>query len=769
MQTKTTVFPTNRAIKNYIDKNIHNNSILPNLIGIEEFFSKAKIVENKKEAMAYQRVLFLREAIKDVEFKKLGFSREFLKFIKDSRFIFKFFDELRGELVNFDSINLADTYSEYETHIKILEKLYLNYKDLLHKNGYFDQITIDNYTLNLNFLKDRDFLLKIDGYLTNFELQLIDNISKVTNIEIEIDIDELNSKMVEKLKNYGFNLEVGYKYLINFSTKEIVKFSNLSIDISNTTLISFPDRLSQAEYIFKLLHQFIEIEQIEPEKIALVLPDDSFVDILKLFDDNRNLNFAMGESFINSEFYKKLNTIYHYSIYRDKKDFETLKVLNIVEIANLYINRFSENGFLLFEEFLNSIGVSDEIVLNELYKLSKFKDYLNSYTLKELIFFFLQNLKELSISDVGGGRVRVIGVLESRMVEFERVIIPDFNDGYVPKISEKELFLNSEIKSISLLPTSSDREALQKQLYKKLISNSKKSVITFVKSNLQMGSKFINELNLKEIEGEKISLFEDKNINRWDKDIVDLDSNYLDKPLSATKLKTFLDCKRKFYFRYIKNIKEENFNIENSAFSGVVIHQALCEIYQQKEHYESVEELRDKLIKAIKNIKKTNIERFDLDLFIYNFEPFLLNEVTRFKKGFKVIGVEKEFNVTLSDINLVGKIDRVDRLNGKLTLIDYKFQNSLKIDSEKTLENSKDFQFAFYYYGAKDLYSQDIEEALFYDLKNQKIEIEQTLIQKVELLKVKIEEYKKFDRVYKKAEKIDVCRFCPYKTICNSG
>ena len=81
----------------------------------------------------------------------------------------------------------------------------------------------------------------------------------------------------------------------------------------------------------------------------------------------------------------------------------------------------------------------------------------------------MQRLSDIRIDDVGGGKVTVMGLLETRGVAFRGVIIVDFNEGYVPRISEKDLFLNSTIREHSGLPTGADRQDLQKHYYYQLI------------------------------------------------------------------------------------------------------------------------------------------------------------------------------------------------------------------------------------------------------------------------------------------------------------
>ena len=62
---KLLVFPTSRAIRDYINSIKGENRLLPFLLTIDEFFKKSIIFDNLKYCEEEQRVLFLNEAIKN--------------------------------------------------------------------------------------------------------------------------------------------------------------------------------------------------------------------------------------------------------------------------------------------------------------------------------------------------------------------------------------------------------------------------------------------------------------------------------------------------------------------------------------------------------------------------------------------------------------------------------------------------------------------------------------------------------------------------------
>lgn len=82
-------------------------------------------------------------------------------------------------------------------------------------------------------------------------------------------------------------------------------------------------------------------------------------------------------------------------------------------------------------------------------------------------------LDQIKLSYVGGGKVTVMGLLESRGLSFDGVVILDFNEDFVPKRSINELFLNNEVRKKAGLISYERRENLQRLYYENLMKNAK--------------------------------------------------------------------------------------------------------------------------------------------------------------------------------------------------------------------------------------------------------------------------------------------------------
>ncbi|WP_187647405.1 PD-(D/E)XK nuclease family protein [Nitrosophilus labii] len=776
---KLYVFPTSRALRKEREKLLQNESFLPKLTTIDDFETRAVIVPSKVYANDDTRLILLKKAADFKDFKKLHIDDEFFRFIKNSSYFFRFFEELENERVKFDLLKEADIYAEYSEHIEILEFLKKRYEKLLDKHGYFDNITLPKeYILNENYLKGFESVtIKLEGFLTNFELEILEKASKITEIVIEYKCNKYNKKMTQRFEKYDFKLEDGYLYRLNISEKSYKKVEQLK-NRCKGRYISFLNRISQVAYVKKKIDEFIK-SGIEPENIAIILPDESFKEYLDLFDTLNNLNFAMGFDFSKSEVFKALS-IFEESLKISNIETEyEIKKFGLEDIVEKWKER--SNRTLSFEEFRLLIedfllfARKDEtkILKEELEDFSFLYPYLKDYSLKKILHIFINRLREKKLDDTKGGKITVLGLLETRGVDFEAVIVPDFNEGLVPKPSEKDLFLDSVLRKKASLPTKKDRENLQKYYYYELFRKAKFAAVSYVENEIDSKSRFLEELDFLEkerYEGKSLNkiLLDFKETNFFeDRDIV-IDYDFSEEFISSTKLKDFLECPRRFYYKYIKGLKDFPMPsiLPKNNEAGNILHESLKSVYDKKDRYFSVEELKKEFKRSVYSILESNnlYLRLDIDIWIKKLEPFFENEVKRFNEGYYVFEREKRKYTEFEGFKLEGKIDRVDH-NGKYyQVIDYK---SSKVESptKKSLENLKDFQLIFYYLLIKDI--GEIEGLYYYDLNSAKMVKEQFLEEKIELLRETLNELREKRVDFKKCDDLKYCRYCPYKIICN--
>jgi len=575
--------------------------------------------------------------------------KEYISFLKSSDFLFGFFEELSLEKVNIQQIDTKDTYAEYGEHLNILRQLLKNYKNILEEKKYFDKITLPNiYKLNKIYLKRfKKIELYLDGYLNNFEMELFLQVAKEVKLIIHFQTNTFNKKMVEKFKTLDIYLEDNYNYILDITDKTILKKTKISSCINKTDIFFTQNKVEQVAYVKKKIYDFLNYG-INAEDIVVITPDENFVSILKEFDKENIFNFAMGFSYVDSMIYKRVDAIYKY--------------INEANVENLYRIRkyFKDIEFENLKQFFYKKGFEVDI-----------------------IYLFLLRLKENTIDDTKGGKVTVMGVLESRLVKYTGVIIVDFNDDTVPKKNSKDLFLSNAIRKKTNLPTLKDRENLQKGYYHNILLNAKKSAICGVENDVKKPSMFLDELNIKVINKEKFDhknllnllLPKQKSINRYKKDDLVMEYDFKKVSLSSTSFKIYLECKRKYYFKYIKKLQDAQIPTSkiDDRLIGIKLHEALKKLYTKFESYSDEKELLTRLSHFLyEDIKNDKILKFQIDIWIERLKDFAKTEIQRFNEGYKVLHKEISLEGKFLGFNINGKIDRIDIKDKKFSLIDYK-------------------------------------------------------------------------------------------------
>ena len=771
------IFPTSRCVRKFYSHFLDRDAIVPKAMGIAEFETKAMMVLDKSLADEDTRVLVMQEASKFENFSKLKIEREFLSFIKNSTYLFRFFEELALEGVLIEELELADTYAQFEEHLSILKELLYNYKKLLGQKNLYDKITLPEvYEINYEFLKSNDgFLFHLEGFLNKFELALFMQVAKEVDFKISLQVTKYNHKNIEIFKELGIELFIDNSYLINLSTNEIEDCKPINKKDIECVVRSFSTRLLQCSFVYEKIEEFVS-EGIEPQNITVIVPDESFASSLRVYDSFNNLNFAMGESFRHSELFKKLDAIDKFIRQQDE---ESKYRANRLRIEKTTIDEFRkqwrkslcvEDTMKLLRAFCNE-DKRDDIYEEELFKFESLLKNLKSLELQKAVKLFLNRLSKRSKDDVMGGKVTVMGVLESRGMSYEGVIVVDFSDEFVPKRSQKDMFLSSSIRAHAKLPNRNDRENLQRYFYYTLLRDAKKVAISYTKNDQSMGSRFLDELGLHVKQGcDEASyfkpLFTCSTIpSRYNPEKLEGSYDVKAGTLSASKLKTILTCKRQFYYKYMLKSKEAK--VPNSEITpadiGNILHKALYEVLKKMKIIDEdmlLIELRRFLLKENEGL----IWQFYTDIWMEYLREFAKLEAKRYSDGYRVYALEKSLHVEYKGFKLEGQIDRIDLRNNRLSVIDYK-SGKIPKSSLKTLDKESVFQLEFYYLLASQI--KEVESISYYDLKSAKFVEESLFEEKMARLDEILEELEEPLVDFEKCESKMPCKYCAFVKLCD--
>ena len=769
------IYPTSRAIRNERLLQKAHNGLLPSLMRVDEFEKRAIILPELAMVDSLQRTLFLQEASKFEAFQTLKINRELVRFFTKSDAIFKFFEELSHEEVSFDALVEGDAYVEFAEHIEVLEQLLNNYEQLLLSKGLTDRVFVPkSYRLNRGFVEGYDrFELHLEGYLSYFELNLMNKIAEYRPFIVHMYTSKFNLKVQERFLEMGIELENDSYVSFDLQSREVLSTTPNESKIK-AEVLAVEERFAQIPLLLEAVQKMVN-SGISPDEIVVILPDESFKEPLRLYDKLNNFNFAMGFDYNKTKPYKQLEAIYRYwQGFSDESQF-LLKKYNIpiedINKINLTKKQNIDEFFTILES-LNLVKDKTTTLAKVLENKAQFRQVFSTHQMpiKSWLFLWLKKLTEIHLDDVHGGKVTVMGALETRGVSFEGVVVVDFNDGIVPNIPAKDNFLNSSLRKFANLPTKNDREALQKQLYKRILEQSKIATIIYSKSENRAPASYLYELGLslgKDVEANLELLYSEPNqvVEESDPIMRHFDASAI--TWSATRLNTYLTCKRKYYYNYVLNLKAKE---EEEINEGLFLHKLLENLFKERTHFETKEEMRSQIDRLLDELLETTSSKIAYSKLLWKekLKALIEAQIYHFKAGWRVVEREKHIIGSIGGINFKGVVDRIDQDSTGTFVLDYKSGSIAEANRTKNLEKLTDFQMSIYSELLKDKFK-DLKLA-FVEMFNGKTTEITALEEKTELLYEIVDELKATKEVVAYCcDDVSKCQYCDYTLLCGRG
>ncbi|WQZ14386.1 ATP-dependent deoxyribonuclease AddB [Helicobacter pylori] len=763
------VFSSTRRLKHfYLEQ---GEGFLPNAMSMGSFFEQAFYIPNKKKIPNSARQILMIDTIKAIAKEKksileglLLFENSFLGYLESTSFLFDLFDELSSACIKLNELSSKDIYLDYEKHLEVLEMIYDRYIKKLEELGFYDKIMQEKPAILKEFFEHFSSIeWHLDGFMSVFERQCLLEAAELVPITLHLSCDKYNQKFLEFL---NLKLETDCDYSIDFKTQKILSqtFNDQKIE---PKLYANSSYLKQSALVLQTIEEYLQKDN-DPNKMAIITPNADFLPFLKLLDKNNNLNFAMGLGAKNSPYYTELVKI--------SEDLETsgfdLNASPLLDLENLTLA-------LLEQQSSKEKAPLKEVHSQIMHQYHLLKDTLKNYSLKDLLHLYLQEFEaNFRLDDSSGGKIRVMDTLETRGMQFDKIVIVDFNETCVPSLKDCDLFLNSALRKSLNLPTLLDKKNLQKHYYYQLFKNSKEMVLSYIESETSKASNMLLELDL-HIEPIKdaYTLFAPSPLKDYQEEEIKA-AIPKDFSFSASSLNAFLTCKRRFYYHYMKRFKESPKDENNSAV-GSLLHELLKEAYEKDKNPYVLEERLIWLLETRENI--TPKERLDTLVALKKIQAFYTKEKERFKAKIKILDLEKSFETTIQGVAFKGRIDRIDKTaDNEIILLDYKFKSDLRLDNMSKTQReglspieiaqiSTDYQMAIYAFALKNLGYKEPIKAFFYDLRKGELleEEELTLQAKMDHLEFSLIPKLKQEIDFEKTLEAKDCEYCSFKDMCN--
>ncbi|MGB5944393.1 MAG: PD-(D/E)XK nuclease family protein [Leeuwenhoekiella sp.] len=303
--------------------------------------------------------------------------------------------------------------------------------------------------------------------------------------------------------------------------------------------------------------------------------------------------------------------------------------------------------------------------------------------------------------------LQIMGVLESRVLDFEHVIVTSLNEGVLPSGKSQGSNIPFDVKLNFDLPTYREKDAIYSYHFFRLLQRAQNAYLLY---NNEPGSMDSAEKSrfLLQLEAAKNAQYNLKNITvtapihlrrktmrevQKDDEVITILKRQAATGFSPSALLLYILNPLAFYQRYVLNIKEVDAMEETVAFNtlGTIVHETLEVLYtpllNQVLNVKSITPLKGKVESEVtiqfgknynlKNIKQgKNLVIYKAACqFVYNFLEW---EQSQIESGAEIVVKSLEYNdkVPVSGFDfpvfLRGSIDRQDTINGKNRILDYK-------------------------------------------------------------------------------------------------
>ena len=403
---------------------------------------------------------------------------------------------------------------------------------------------------------------------------------------------------------------------------------------------------------------------------------------------------------------------------------------NVQNFDDVYDGLYQESIFRAYQ------------VLNRLYGLQK----SGQWSLEKQTFIRLLR-KLLSVTNVPfhGEPVKglqVMGVLETRTLDFKHLLLLSVNEGFMPGSSNNNTFIPEFLRKNFEMSTIDHQDSIYAYYFYRLIQRAEKITFVYNTDKTQSGksemSRFLLQLlidkrliiqrhtlqaSIKPIQIKPVIIQKTEDIIQKIKQLYDFNTNPEAKSLSPSNLNIFIDCSLRFYLQKIEGYEspEELTDELDSSVFGTIFHNAAESLYHEigrtggaksfvpfvveKSHLDNYllpdwdYRIRKFVSKAFEKIyfkgRTVDEKQYNGEQLInFNVICKMLKRLIEFdskRAPFTVVGLEwKNYHFFEPDnykvkLKIGGIIDRLEVKDGKQWILDYKTGGSAK--TFKTLED----------------------------------------------------------------------------------
>ncbi len=546
------------------------------------------------------------------------------------------------------------------------------------------------------------------------------------------------------------------------------KYTLPAIEHTQPTIhsIAIPSAIGQTKYVADLLQQWFKNDQQadNAESTAVVLANEQLlIPMLYAMPDNTPVNITMGYPLKQTAVRKLIDDYLQLQASYNKDGFYHTWVWAILQhpyIRNTYLQQIEElpkalcnqlriqpqqlqgitdlaflftpiqptewllraDTLLQFLSSQNTHTLDRELLEESHHILTRIQGLLEQYsdislqpyTLIKLVRTLINQVNLSFIGEPISG-IQMMGMLETRCLDFERLIITSFNEGVYPKKETNNSYIPYSIRRSFGLPTTEHHDAIYAYNFYRLIGKAKQVYLLHDTRNNSQGasseeSRFVKQLHYlykHPIQKQSITcstIMPEVQRVRIEKtpEVVQKISTFLSKTgLSPSTLNNYIECPLRFYLNSIENLYiNDTASIELKANQiGTLFHYIMEQLYQpyinklitandiealrkqskeewlQRGYLLTITGMAEKEVNNHLPYLIKGTHRISCEMILKFVDQALVRDAER--APFTCLGTEQKYVYTYTtpegyEVKLKGIIDRIDEKEGEVRLYDYK-------------------------------------------------------------------------------------------------
>ncbi|HEY3404858.1 MAG TPA: PD-(D/E)XK nuclease family protein [Ohtaekwangia sp.] len=648
------------------------------------------------------------------------------------------------------------------------------------------------------------------------------------------------------------------------------------------TVLGVPQKAGQPKLLAEQLQEIVR-DRPAVENTVIVLADESLLlPVMYALPKGVDVNVTMGYPLANTPYYSFIDFLFELHLHKRHDEFYHRYVLALLNhpylkakesdgVKHLREDILKRNQVYLSPAAFEGKGDILEVIFT-LVPSDKFLPYIitiieymavdgNDMMEKEFAFHFhriLSRIQEIAshipmelrmqqrmfrqvvrsekvpFSGEPLKGLQIMGVLETRNLDFDHVIILSLNEGLWPAAPKQGSYIPHNIRKAYGLPTSEHQDAMYAYLFYRLLQRAGEVDLYYNTEPdvLGMGemSRYLYQVIYEtKWPHERKILYNPVQVKKIDPIVIPKTASVLEKmekfsgkPLFPSGLNMYLECRLKFYFRHVVEIKEPD-EVEEEADArifGNMVHKVMELFYQdikppagpwevRKEHFANKEV---KLERLVERAFRLHFHFPETKKFVYEGGQLVVKEMVKLfvsqvlnqDEAYAPFTIElleaNNFNTSLTvqqktntvEISIGGKIDRVDRKGDVVRIMDYKtgkddnaFDSVPGLFSRDLKRNKAAFQAMLYTWVYERLNASDTGSKLQPGLINRKESFREDFVYGLYMDKHRMDDARPYlsefegllkallSELYDPAQPFDQtpeeknCMFCPYREICS--